>query len=161
MNLGEYSVGSGRAESLELGWWDVAERFVEACVVEPAEVLDDRQFELRARLPDAVGDELGLDRVDEALGQRVVVGVTDRPDRREHAVIGQRLGGVDAGEPAGAIGAVHERASAPGRRCPRAIRSASRTSVVRMWPASCQPMTLRDQASTTNAKNTSPSQQRR
>jgi hypothetical protein len=51
--------------------------------------------------------------------------------------------------------------SAPGRRVPSAIRSASSTSVVRMCDASCQPTTIRLWASSTNAKNTRPSQQRR
>jgi hypothetical protein len=56
-------------------------------VVEPAEVLHDRELELRARAPDAVGDQLGLEAVNEALGQRVVLGVADRADRGQHAVI--------------------------------------------------------------------------
>jgi hypothetical protein len=56
---------------------DVAERFVQAGVVEPTDVLDDRQLELRARSPDAVGNQLGLEAVDERLGERIVVGVPD------------------------------------------------------------------------------------
>jgi hypothetical protein len=67
-------------ESLELGRRDVAERLVQACAVEPAEVLDDGEFDLAAGAPDAIADELGLDRVDEGLRERVVVGVTDRPE---------------------------------------------------------------------------------
>jgi hypothetical protein len=51
---------------------DVAERFVQAGVVEPTDVLDDRQLELRARSPDAVGNQLGLEAVDERLGERIV-----------------------------------------------------------------------------------------
>jgi hypothetical protein len=31
---------------------------------------------------DSVSDQLGLEAVDEALGERVVVGITDRADRR-------------------------------------------------------------------------------
>jgi hypothetical protein len=46
--------------SLELRWRPVAERFVHPGVVEPADVLDDGQLELRAGAPDAVGDQLGL-----------------------------------------------------------------------------------------------------
>jgi hypothetical protein len=65
---------------------------VQAVVVEPADVLDDGELELRSSLPDAVGDELGLEAVDEALGERVVVGVADRADRRQEAVVGQGLG---------------------------------------------------------------------
>jgi hypothetical protein len=37
-----------------------------------------------------VGDQLGLKAVDKALGQRVVVGIADRPDAGEDAVIGER-----------------------------------------------------------------------
>jgi hypothetical protein len=66
---------------LELSRRYVSERFMQAGVVEPAEVFDDRELELRARLPDTVLDQLDLERVDERLGQRVVVGVADRADR--------------------------------------------------------------------------------
>jgi hypothetical protein len=49
---------------------------VQAAVVESAEVLHDGELdgelELRSRTPDAVGDQLGLEAVHEALGQRVV-----------------------------------------------------------------------------------------
>src|SRR5438067_6144329 len=51
--------------------------------------------------------------------------------------------------------------SAPGPRIPSAILSASSTSVVRMFCASCQPTTMRLKASTMKAKNKIPSQQRR
>ena len=71
----------------ELDGWDVAERFVEPVVVEPADALDDGELELAAVAPDAVGDQLGLEGVHEGLGERVVVGVADAADRREHAVI--------------------------------------------------------------------------
>ena len=91
---------------------------MQALVVEPGEVFDDGQLELRTRAPDPVGEELGLVGVDEA-----------------------RL--------------------APGSRCPRAIRRASRTGSVRMWEASCQPTARRLKASITKAKNEAPSQERR
>jgi hypothetical protein len=65
------------------------------------DVLDDGELELGAGAPDAVGDQLGLEAVDEALGERVVVGVADRADRGEDAVIGERLGVVDRGVLAG------------------------------------------------------------
>jgi hypothetical protein len=55
-------------EGLELGRRDVAERLVQARLVEPAEALDDGEREVASAAPDAVGDQLGLDRVDEALG---------------------------------------------------------------------------------------------
>jgi len=35
---------------------------------------DDRQLELGAAAPDAVGDQFGFERVDERLGERVVGG---------------------------------------------------------------------------------------
>jgi hypothetical protein len=49
---------------------DVAEALVSSLVVEPADVLDDRQLELRAGASDAVVDELGLEAACDALGQR-------------------------------------------------------------------------------------------
>jgi hypothetical protein len=51
---------------LELRWREIAERFVQAVVVEPCDPFDDRQLELAAGAPDAVGVQLGLERVDEA-----------------------------------------------------------------------------------------------
>jgi hypothetical protein len=63
---------------LELARGDVAEAGVQARVVEPAEVLDDRELELGATPPDAVGDQFGLEAVDERLGERVCLW---RPDR--------------------------------------------------------------------------------
>ena len=59
-------------ELLELDRRDVAEGLVQPVVVEPRDPLDGRELELRARLPDAIGDQLGLVGVDEAFGQRVV-----------------------------------------------------------------------------------------
>jgi hypothetical protein len=46
---------------------------VQAIRVKPGDVLDDRELKLAARAPDAVGDQLGLEAVDEALGQGVRV----------------------------------------------------------------------------------------
>jgi hypothetical protein len=65
-------VDPGSVEGLHLGWRDVAERLVEAVVVDPADVLDDGELELGACAPDAVCDALGLEAVDEALGQRAL-----------------------------------------------------------------------------------------
>jgi hypothetical protein len=75
----------------EFDWRAVVERFVQACVVEPADPLDDRELELGAGLPDAVGDELGLEGINERLGEGVVVGVADRSDRAEHAMVVEYL----------------------------------------------------------------------
>jgi hypothetical protein len=55
-------------EFLDLSGWPVVEVFVDALVVEPGDVLDDRELELAATGPAAIGDELGLEGVDEALG---------------------------------------------------------------------------------------------
>jgi endonuclease YncB( thermonuclease family) len=55
----------------ELDGRAVAERLVQAGVVKPADPLDDRELELRAGAPDAVGDQLGLEGVHEGLSQRV------------------------------------------------------------------------------------------
>jgi hypothetical protein len=41
---------------------------VESSVVEPADVLDHGELELEAGAPDAAGDQLGREAVDEALG---------------------------------------------------------------------------------------------
>jgi hypothetical protein len=64
--------GSRGVRLLELDRWHVAERLVQPAVVEPADVLHDGELELAAADPDAVGDQLGLEAVDEALGDRVV-----------------------------------------------------------------------------------------
>ncbi len=60
-------------------------------MVQPADVFDDGEFELGAGAPHTVGDQLGLEAVDEALGERVVVGVTDRSDRRQDPVVVEDL----------------------------------------------------------------------
>src|SRR3954454_17840457 len=82
---------TARAQSLELGRRNITEGFVQAGGVEPANVFDDRQLELGAGAPDSVGDQLGLEAVDEALGHRVVVGVADRSDRAEYLVVVEDL----------------------------------------------------------------------
>ncbi|HEX3833687.1 MAG TPA: hypothetical protein VHW04_17040 [Solirubrobacteraceae bacterium] len=61
----------------ELHRRDVAERLVQAVVVEPADVFHDGELELGAGAPHAVFDQLGLERVHEALGQGVVIRVAD------------------------------------------------------------------------------------
>jgi hypothetical protein len=61
-------------------------------VVRPADVLHDGQLELGPGAPDAIGDQLGLEAVDETFGHGVVVGVADRSDRREDVVVVEDLG---------------------------------------------------------------------
>jgi len=70
---------------------------VDALVVEPGDVLDDGELELRTGAPDAVADQLGLEAVDEALGGRVVVGIADGADRRSDAVVVEDLAVVERG----------------------------------------------------------------
>ena len=77
---------------LELHRRAVSKRFVQSDGVEPADVLDDRELKLRAGAPDAVGDQLGLEGVDEALSERVVERIADRADRGEHAMVVEYLG---------------------------------------------------------------------
>jgi hypothetical protein len=55
--------------------WPVIERFVQSLVVEPRDVLDDREFELAAGRPGPVGDQLSLEAFDEALSNGVGVGI--------------------------------------------------------------------------------------
>jgi hypothetical protein len=87
---------SGGVQLFVFDRWDVSEVLVQAAVVVPADVLDDGEFELAARPPDAVADQLGLEAVDERLGERIVIRVADRSDGGEDAVVGERLGVVDA-----------------------------------------------------------------
>src|SRR5665811_1913491 len=61
-------------EFLDFAWWTVVEAFVDALVVEPRDVLQDGELELAAAGPGSVCDELGLEGVDEALSDGVVVG---------------------------------------------------------------------------------------
>jgi hypothetical protein len=70
---------------------DVVEARVEAVVVEPADVLHDGERELGSAAPDAVGDELGLEAVDEAFGESVVAS----PPSRSPATAQPQSGGND------------------------------------------------------------------
>jgi hypothetical protein len=69
----------------------VPDRGVQPAVVEPADVLDGRELELRVGAPHAVGDQLGLVGVHERFAERVVVAVSDATDRREHAMVVEHL----------------------------------------------------------------------
>ena len=51
---------------------------METLVVEPGNVLDDRELELAARAPDAVTDQLGLEAVDERFRERVDAPMSSR-----------------------------------------------------------------------------------
>jgi hypothetical protein len=123
-------------------WGDVAEGAVEAVVVEPTEVLDDGELELVAGASDAVWDRLGLEAVDEALGERVVVGVPDRAHGRAAPVVGERLGIFGLGV-LPAVWMVHQCDVGARLAGPERIREAWRTKSVRMCEANCQPTTRR------------------
>jgi len=86
----------GEVAGLVLGGWDVAERFVQAAGVEPANVLHSGELELGAGAPDTISDKLGLEAVDERLGEGIIVGISDRADRDQDAVVVERLGVVAA-----------------------------------------------------------------
>lgn len=81
---------------------------MQALVVEPGDVFDDGQLQLRARAPGAVGDQLGLEGVDEALGHRVVKRIADRSDRGEDAGVIELLGVVGRRILRAAVGVGHE-----------------------------------------------------
>ena len=91
-------------ELLELDRRDVADRGVKAVVVEPADPLDDRQLGLLDRAPGAVGDQLGLEGVDERLGQGVVVSVPGRAEGAEDVALVEGLGELGRGVLRAAIG---------------------------------------------------------
>jgi hypothetical protein len=93
---------------LERGGRHVAQSAVQAALVVPADPFDDRELELGAGAPHAVGDQLRLERVDEALGERVVVRVAGQADRREHAGVVERLRGGKAQVRVAAIAVLHE-----------------------------------------------------
>ena len=71
------SQGLGQGECFVLDWGQVAECFVQAVVVVPADVGDDRELELALGAPYAVAAQLGLDGVGEAFGERVVAAMVE------------------------------------------------------------------------------------
>jgi hypothetical protein len=83
-----------RAESFELDGRDVTEAAVQALTVKPADPLSGLELKLRARAPHAIGDQLGLVGIHERLGERIVVRIANRADRRQHVVIVEHLGVV-------------------------------------------------------------------
>lgn len=79
-------------ELFELDRRDVADRGVKTVVVKPADPLDDRQLGLGDRAPGSFGDQLGLEGVDETLGEGVVIGVPGRAQGAEDVVVVESLG---------------------------------------------------------------------
>ena len=121
-------------------------------VVEPADVFDGRELELRARAPHAVCDQLGLVGVHEDFGHGVVQRVSDGPDRREHLMVVEHLGVVRTVYWRAGVRMGHQLEVRAGLPSPSAIRSASSTSSVRMLAASCQPTIILENTSSMNAK---------
>jgi hypothetical protein len=58
--------------------------------------------------PDAIGDELCFEAVDEALAQRVVIRIADRSNRSEQVVVVEDLGEGVAGVLAAGVGVVDQ-----------------------------------------------------
>lgn len=81
----------------EFGGRDVPAFFVEPPVVEPVDVFEGGDLDLLGGVPGSAGlDQLGLEQADDRLGEGVVVGVADGPDRSADPGCGEPLG-VGAG----------------------------------------------------------------
>ena len=64
-----------------LGWWDVADGFEDAAVVEPVDPFQGGVFDVVEVLPwSLASDDFGLIEADDRLRHCVVVGVTDGAD---------------------------------------------------------------------------------
>ena len=91
----------------ELGRWDVTEVAVEAFGVVPVHPAERRELDIGDGLPRPLTgptDELGLVEAVHRFRERVVVAVTDRPDRRDRAEFGEAFAVTDARELAAGIG---------------------------------------------------------
>ena len=78
---------------LEFGRWDIAAGLEEPPMVEPVEVFERGDLDLLDGPPRPTRlDQLGLEQPDHGLGQGVVVGVADRPNRRVDARLRQAFG---------------------------------------------------------------------
>src|SRR5664280_301785 len=95
---------------LELNGRDKADLAVKAAVIEPVDVLGDRDLQVVDGPPRAlVADEFGLEQAVERLGHGVVVGVAPAADGGDRAGLGQALGVADGDVLHAAIGVVHQR----------------------------------------------------
>ena len=113
-----------------------------------------RRLWQRMGWPAVAIDELGLERREEALGERVVVGRPGRAHRGGDTGLGKPGAEGDARVLGAAIGVMDE--TGPGARRPIAASSAPSTSSVRRWPAIDQPTTRRLKASTMAARYRKP-----
>jgi hypothetical protein len=83
---------------LVLDGWNVTEGAMQAGFVEPVDPVQRGQLEVVDTAPGSfVAHAFGLVEPDPALGHRVVIGVTDRPDRGQSAGIEQPGGVPDRG----------------------------------------------------------------
>ena len=79
--------------SLELGWRHVVERLVDPAFVEPVDVGERRPLDVLDVAPGSLAvNQLGLVEAVEALGERVVVGVSLGPHRRDDGCLVKSLG---------------------------------------------------------------------
>src|SRR3954447_2695156 len=86
---GELSVVGG----FELGRRDVAEGAVEPCVVEPVDPAERRELDVVDGPPGCLAaDQLGLEHPVDGLGQSIVVGIGDGPNRRTSADVVEAFG---------------------------------------------------------------------
>jgi putative transposase len=136
---------------LELGRWPVAEVAVQARGVVPVHPAQRGEFDvldgLPWLLPGGPADQLGLVVAVDRLGQGVVVGVTDRADRRDCADLGEPLAIAHRCELRPGI-RVTPQPLQRGAAGPAAISMASSTMVVRMCAATRHPTIIREKAST-------------
>src|SRR6476659_10547361 len=86
---GELSVVGG----FELGRRDVAERAVEPCVVEPVDPAERRELDVVDGPPGCLAaDQLCLEHPIYCLGQSIVIGISDGPNRRTSADVVESFG---------------------------------------------------------------------
>ena len=92
----------------ELGRWNVAAVPVEPVVVEPGDSSGGRQFDVLDGLPwFASVDQFSLVQTDDGLGQRVVIGTADSPDRGLDSGFSESFGEADGGVLRSPIRMVH------------------------------------------------------
>ena len=86
-----WTVLTAIVDLLVLGWGDVSEGFEKPSVIEPVDPFEGGEFDVLDAAPGpAAPDDLGFEQADNALGQGVVVGVTDAADGPLDAGLGKR-----------------------------------------------------------------------
>jgi tryptophanyl-tRNA synthetase len=103
---------------LVLGWWDVVEVAVQPAGVVPVDPAQGGQFEVVDGFPGLgvacwAADQLGLVVAVDGLGQSVVVGVADGPDRGNSADLGEPFAVADRGELGAGVGVTAQPLEAP------------------------------------------------